>query len=77
MDGWMDVEYGSIHIHTSIRLFSPQHYDVGERELSYTSVAYLSFIQHKSHARVCSLEVTSLSWFETGFRFKRLKISRA
>ena len=73
----MNVEYGSIHIHTSIHPFSPRHYDVGERELSYSSVAYLSFIQHKSPARVCSLEVTSLNWFETRFRCKRLKISRA
>ena len=67
----------SIYTHPSIHPFSPRHYDVGERELSYTSIVYLSFIQHKSPARVCSLEVTSLGWFETGFRFLKLKISRA
>jgi hypothetical protein len=66
----MNVEYGSsIHIHASIH-FRINKYDVVERELSYTSVAYLSFIQRKSPERVCSLEVTFLSWFDTRLRSK-------
>ena len=52
MDGWMWSMGLSIYTHPYIH-FAPQHYDdVGERELSYTSVAYLSFIQRKSPARV-------------------------